>query len=39
MRGIEDVYIHEGTVDGDVFQDFARTTLLPTLQPFNGVAQ
>lgn len=36
MRGVEDVYIHEGTVNGDVFEDFVRTTLLPTLQPFNG---
>ena len=22
MRGVEDVYIHEGTVNGDVFEDF-----------------
>ena len=29
-------YIHEGTVNGDVFEDFVHTTLLPTLQPFNG---
>ena len=34
MHGTEDVYIH-----GDVFQDFAHTTLLPTLQPFNGTNQ
>ena len=32
MRGVEDVYIHEATVNGDVFEDFVRTTL----QPFNG---
>ena len=36
MRGVEDVYIHEGTVNGDVFEDCVHTTLLPTLQPFNG---
>ena len=36
MRGVEDVYIHEGTVNGDVFEDFVCTTLLPTLQPFDG---
>ena len=34
---VEDVYIHEGTVNGEVFEDFARTTLLPILQPFNGI--
>ena len=36
-RGVEDVYIHEGTVNGEVFEDFARTTLLPILQSFNGI--
>ena len=36
-RGVEDVYIHEGTVNGEVFEDFVRTTLLPVLQPFNGI--
>lgn len=35
-RGIEDVYIHEGTVNGEVFEDFVFKTLLPILQPFNG---
>ena len=29
--GVEDVCIHEGTVNGEVFEDFARTTLLPIL--------
>ena len=29
------MYIHEGTVDGDVFHDFGRKTLLPTMQSFN----
>ena len=36
MHGVEDVHIHEGTVNGDVFEDFVCTTLLPTLQPFSG---
>lgn len=35
--GVEDVYITEENVDGDVFEDFVRTTLLPLLMPFNGV--
>ena len=32
-----DCYIVEGTVNGDVFYDFMQTTLLPPLQPFNGI--
>lgn len=36
VDGIEDIYISEGNVNGDVFEDFVRTTLLPLLQPFNG---
>ena len=36
-RGVEDVYIYKGTVNGEVFEDFVRTTLLPMLQPFNGI--
>ena len=36
MHGVKDVHIHEGTVNGDVFEDFVRTTLLPTLQAFSG---
>ena len=36
--GVEDVYLTEGNVDGDVFEDFVRTTtLLPLLMPFNGI--
>ena len=37
MRGIEDAYIYEGSVNGDVFEHFVRTTLLPLLMPYNGV--
>ena len=37
LQGVEDIYIAEGTVNGDVFEDFTRTTLLPLLQPFNGI--
>ena len=35
-EGIEDVYITEGNVTGDVFVTFIRHCLLPILQPFNG---
>jgi len=35
-RGIEDIEITEGTVDGDFFVHFVEHTLLPILQPFNG---
>ena len=35
--GVEDVYLTEGNVDGDVFEDFVRTTLLPLLLLFNGI--
>ena len=34
--GIEDAYIVEGGVNGDVFETFVRRSLLPILQPFNG---
>ena len=33
--GIEDAYIVEGGVNGDVFENFVRS-LFPILQPFNG---
>ena len=36
LQGVEDIYIAEGTINGDVFEDFTRATLLPLLQPFNG---
>ncbi len=35
--GVEDVHLHEGNVNGDVFEDFVRTSLLPMLMPFNGI--
>lgn len=36
LEGVEDVYLAEENVNGDVFEDFVRTTLLPILMPFNG---
>ena len=35
-NGVEDIYIHEGSVNGEVFLDFIRKCLLPLLMPFNG---
>jgi transposase len=35
-EGMEDVYIVEGNVTGEVFVKFVRNCLLPILQPFNG---
>ena len=35
-RGIEDIEITEGTVNGDLFVHFVEHTLLPILQPFDG---
>ena len=37
MEGIHDVYITEGTVDGDGFSVFVRSSLLPILMPFNNI--
>ncbi len=37
MTGILDVYIYEAGVNGDVFIDFIRRTVLPLLMPFNGL--
>jgi len=34
--GMEDAYIAEGNVNGEVFENFVRKSLLPILQPFNG---
>ena len=34
--GVEDIYIHEGSVNGEIFLDFIRKCLLPLLMPFNG---
>ena len=38
MKGVLDAYIVESTVNGDVFEEFARKCLLPILQPFDYVA-
>ena len=35
-EGVEDVYITDGTVDGDKFLEFVWQNLLPHLMPFNG---
>ena len=35
-EGMEDVYIVEGNVTGEVFVKFVRNCLLPILEPFNG---
>ena len=35
-EGVEDVYITDGTVDGDKFLEFVRQNLLRLLMPFNG---
>jgi len=36
-NGVEDVYITESSVDGDVFLDFIHRCVLPILMPFNGI--
>ena len=35
-RGIEDVFVTEKTVNGDLFLQFVEQCLVPVLQPFNG---
>ena len=35
LDGIHDVYVTEGTVNGDKFADFVQHCLLPVLKPFN----
>lgn len=35
LDGIHDVYVTEGTVNGDKFADFVQSCLLPVLKPFN----
>ena len=34
--GIEDVYVQEGNVNGDIFLDFICTCLIPVVMSFNG---
>lgn len=35
-EGVEDIYIVEGSVNGEKFVDFVRHCLLPVMMPFNG---
>ena len=37
-EGIKDVYIAEGSVNGETFLDFIRGCLIPVLVPFDGVS-
>ena len=37
LHGMEDTYVIEENVDGDIFEDFVATCLLPQLMPLNGV--
>ena len=37
VQGIHDVFLSEGTVNGDKFGFFIRNYLLPILMPFNGI--
>ena len=34
--GVEDIYIHKGSVNGEIFLDFIQKCLLRLLMPFNG---
>ena len=36
MNGIEDIYIHEGNVNGDAFKDFVRRCLIPIVMPYDS---
>ena len=35
VRGVQDVVLAEGSVNGEVFADFIKDSLVPILQPFN----
>ena len=35
-KGVEDVYIAEGNIDGDRFLKYVQCSLLPLLMLFNG---
>ena len=37
QEGIHNVYLREGTMDGNQFAHFVQNCLLPVLQPFNGI--
>ena len=36
MTGLHDLYLAEGTMNGDRFTHFISTCLLPVLMPYNG---
>ena len=37
LDGTHDVFLAEGTMNGERFEDFITTTLFPILQPFNWI--
>ena len=37
VYGLQDVYLAEGTINGDRFVHFVKECLLPMLMPFNGI--
>ena len=37
LEGIHDVYLAEGSVNGEKFEHFVKECLLPVLMPYNGV--
>ena len=37
ITGVHDLYLAEGTMNGDSFTHFINTCLLPVLKPYNGV--
>lgn len=37
VQGIHDVFLAEGSINGDRFEFFIRNYLLPVLMPFNGI--
>lgn len=36
LEGVHDVYLAEGSVNGDRFTKFVEECLLPNVRPFNG---
>lgn len=36
-EGVNDIYLTEENVNGEIFERFVTTCLLPQLMPFNGV--
>lgn len=36
VHGMEDIYVTEENVNGEIFENFVATSLLPQLLPFNG---